>query len=118
MKHSMLAIAVVSLFSSVAVSQEYMKVSATPIVSEKNEQCYQVKPGYSRKDTASWVPYCGKIENFIYEQGYEYTLYVEKYDPSAEVIKVIKTIGRDNSDSFRKQQELKKKKAASNTEGK
>lgn len=112
MKNRILTLFLGIFLSSAAISQEYMKVSAIPVITEKNQQCLQIRPGYSRKDTARWVPYCGILENFRYEQGYEYTLYVKKYDPRAETIQVIKIIGRDNSDSYRKQQELKRKREA------
>jgi hypothetical protein len=97
-----------SAFILPAIPQEFMKVAADPVIKD-NKRCFQIKQGYSRKDKTTWEPYCGVFENFYYEQGYEYTLYVEKYNPQADTIKVLKTIGRDNSDSYRKQQELRKK---------
>ncbi len=100
-----------SLFFVLSVdAQQFMKVSADPVIAGDNQRCFQVKLGYSRKDTTKWEPYCGKFVNFYYEQGYEYTLQVDNYDPKAEVMKVIKVIGRDNSASYRKQRELRQKK--------
>jgi len=96
------------MLSSVkAEVEQFMKVSPDLIITEDNQRCFEVKPGYSRKDSAKWVPYCGRFINFFYEQGYEYTLKVDNYDPHARVIKVIKTIGRDNIESYRKQLVLK-----------
>lgn len=103
------------LFGSYMVSampQEFMKVSGEKVLSEdKTQRCYKVRKGYSRKDKTPWETYCGEFSNFYYEGGYEYTMHVEKYDITADTIRVIKTIGRDNSDSYRKQQELKKRRA-------
>ena len=92
-------------------SQEFMKVSAEKVLTEDNQRCYQIRRGYSRKDKTQWEPFCGGFRNFYYESGYEYTMHVEKYDPTLDTIVVIKTIGRDNSDSYRKQQEMKRKAA-------
>ncbi len=92
-------------------SQEFMKVSAEKVLTEDNQRCYQIRRGYSRKDKTQWEPLCGGFRNFYYESGYEYTMHVEKYDPTLDTIVVIKTIGRDNSDSYRKQQEMKRKAA-------
>ncbi|MFA6779447.1 MAG: DUF4377 domain-containing protein [Paludibacteraceae bacterium] len=96
-------------FAFSAIPQEFMKVSGELVLTDDYQRCFQIRRGYSRKDKSKWEPFCGKFKNFYYEQGYEYTMYVEKYDPQADTIRVIKTIGRDNSDSYRKQQELKKK---------
>ena len=78
-------------------ADEYMKVADKLVITEDYQRCYQIRPGYSRKDNDPWVNYCGKINNFHYEEGYEYTIYVDKYDPQAEEITVIKTLARDNS---------------------
>ena len=94
-----------------AIPSEFMKVSGELVLTDDMRRCHQIRRGYSRKDKSPWEPFCGKFKNFYYESGYEYTMHVEKYDPQADTIYVIKTIGRDNSDSYRKQQELKKKRA-------
>lgn len=94
-----------------AADGEFMKVSAEKVLTEDNQRCFQIRRGYSRKDKTQWEPFCGGFRNFYYESGYEYTMHVEKYDPSLDTIVVIKTIGRDNSDSYRKQQEMKRKAA-------
>ncbi len=107
MKKILLAIFLGS-FLYPAYSAEYMKVSPERIV-DGAQRCYKIKKGYARRDKSEWVTFCGEFDNFYYEQGYEYTIYVEKYDPSAEVIHVIKTIARDNSEAYMKQLELKKK---------
>jgi|GEM_PF-582288 len=82
-------------------AQNFMKVAPEPIITPDNKRCFLVKPGYSRKDTTEWEPYCGKLVNFFYEQGYEYTVQIDKYDIEAPYIRVINTIGRDNSESYR-----------------
>ena len=87
---------------------EYMKVSPERIV-DGTQRCYKIKKGYSRRDKSEWVPFCGEFDNFYYEQGYEYTIYVQKYDPSADTIHVVKTIARDDSEAYMKQLELRKK---------
>ena len=100
-----------AIFTLSVEAQQFMKVSPDLIITEDNQRCFLVRPGYSRSDTVKWEPYCGKFVNFFYEQGYEYTLRVDKYDPQARIIKVIKIIGRDNSESYRKQLALKERKA-------
>ena len=84
-----------------AEAQTFMKVAPEPIITPDNKRCFMVKQGYSRKDTTEWEPYCGKLVNFFYEQGYEYTVQIDKYDLQAPYIRVINTIGRDNSESYR-----------------
>ncbi len=91
-----------SLFAAQAFAQDeaqggYMKVADKLVITEDYQRCYKIRPGYSRKDNAAWVTYCGKINNFYYEEGYEYTVYVQKYDPSAPEMTVVKTLARDNS---------------------
>lgn len=102
---------VLGAFMLPSFSAEYMKVSPERIVDGAN-RCYKIKPGYSRKDKSEWVNFCGEFTNFYYVQGFEYTIYVEKYDPSLDSIRVIKTIARDNSEAYMKQLELKKKREA------
>lgn len=89
---------------------EFMQVAAERVTVD-DKRCYLIKKGYSRKDTTKWEPFCGEFSNFYYEEGYPYKLYVEKYDPHADTIHVIKTIGRDSSDPYMKQKELRRKKA-------
>ena len=60
-----------------------------------DKRCYLIRKGISRKDTAKWEVFCGGFINFYYEEGYPYKLYVEKYDPQADTINVIKTYCRD-----------------------
>jgi len=105
---------VLTLFLSIFIlsveAQQFMKVSPDLIITEDNKRCFLIRPGYSRRDSSVWVPYCGRFVNFSYEQGYEYTLQVDKYDPHTRVIKVIKIVGRDNSESYRKQLALRERK--------
>lgn len=92
---------------------EYMQVADHRVMVD-DKRCYLIKKRYSRKDTIKWDPFCGEFSNFYYEEGYPYklyVLYVEKYDPHADTIHVIKTIGRDSSDPYMKQKELRRKKA-------
>lgn len=62
-----------------------------------DKRCYLIRKGISRKDTAKWEVFCGEFSNFWYEEGYPYKVYVEKYDPQADTINVIKTYCRDGS---------------------
>lgn len=89
---------------------EYMQV-ADHRVTVDDKRCYLIKKGLSRKDTTKWEPFCGEFSNFYYEEGYPYKIYVEKYDPHADTIHVIKGIYRDSSDPYMKQKELRRKKA-------
>lgn len=93
---------------------EFMQVAAERVTVD-DKRCYLIKKGYSRKDTTKWEPFCGEFSNPYYEEGYPYKLYVEKYDPHADTIHVIKTIGRDSNildtDEFLKQLYLRRKKA-------
>ena len=83
-------------------------------VTVDDKRCYLIKK-LGRKDTTKWEPFCGEFSNFYYEEGYPYKIYVEKYDPQADTIHVIKTIGRDSSDPFKKQNELRRRKAKSDS---
>ncbi len=90
---------------------EYMQVADHRVMVD-DKRCYLIKKGLSRKDTTKWEPFCGEFSNFYYEEGYPYKTYVEKYDPHADTIHVIKGIYRDSSDPyFKKQNELRRKKA-------
>ena len=98
-----------SMFGFHAVPEQFMKIAAKQIIVD-NKRCYQIRQGFSRKDATPWEPYCGELVNFSYEQGYEYTVRVEKYTPKAPSIKVISIIGLDNSTAYRKLTKLKRKK--------
>ena len=108
----LLATLLLSTASGFAKSSEgeYMQV-ADHRVTVDDKRCYLIKKGLSRKDTTKWEPFCGEFSNFYYEEGYPYKIYVEKYDPQADTIHVIKTIGRDGSEAYWKQNELRRKKA-------
>ena len=62
-----------------------------------DKRCYLIRKGISKKDTAKWEVFCGEFSNFWYEEGYPYKVYVEKYDPQADTINVIKSFCRDGS---------------------
>ena len=72
---------------------------------------YLVKKGYSRKDTTNWEPFCGEFTNFYYIEGCQRTMFVEKYDPQADTIHVIKVVTRDSFDPVTEQIELRRKRA-------
>ena len=93
---------------------EFMQVAAERVTVD-DKRCYLIKKGLSRKDTTKWEPFCGEFSNFYYEEGYPYKIYVEKYDPQADTIHVIKTIGRDGSEAYWKQNELRRRKAKSDS---
>lgn len=52
--------------------------------------CYQVREGNNKRIV--WEPFCGQFRNFVYREGYEYTVYVRKYDPEADSMFVTKAI--------------------------
>ena len=82
-----------------SASGEYMKV-APYRVKVNDKLCYMVKKGYSRKD--KWDLYCGEISNFYHrEDGYEYALYVDKYDISSDTILNIKTLASSGGPDLR-----------------
>ncbi len=91
---------------------KYMQV-ANHRVTVDDKRCYLIKKGLGRKDTTKWELFCGEFSNFYYEEGYPYQTYVEKYDPHADTIHVIKTIGHSSDTywKFKKQKELRRKKA-------
>ena len=60
-----------------------------------DKRCYLIRKVISRKDAVKWEVFCGGFTNFYYEEGYPYKVYVEKYDPQADTINVIKTYCRD-----------------------
>ena len=89
---------------------EFMRV-ANHRVTVDDKRCYLVKNGHNRKDTTNWKPFCGEFTNFYYIEGYQRTMLVEKYDPQADTIHVIKEITRDSIDPVKKQKELRRKRA-------
>ena len=95
---------------------EFMQVAAERVTVD-DKRCYLIKKGLSRKDTTKWEPFCGEFSNFYYEEGYPYQTYVEKYDPHADTIHVIKTIGHSSEAywSFKEQNELRRRKAKSDS---
>ncbi len=95
-------------FALSAFPAEYMKVSPDRPV-EDGQRVYKIRKGYSRRDKIEWVTFKGEFDNFFYELGYEYTMYVKEYNPQADTIYVIKTIARDNSEAYMKQLEAQKK---------
>ena len=92
---------------------EFMQV-ADHRVTVDDKRCYLIKK-LGRKDTTKWELFCGEFSNFYYEEGYPYQTYVEKYDPQADTIHVIKTFGRDGSEAYWKQNELRRRKAKSDS---
>lgn len=85
-------------FSALAQNQrnEFMKVASQKIQVD-GKYCYAVSEGYSWKHKKPWVLFCGELrytggEKYYYEEGTEYTLCVDKYDPTADTIYIKKTI--------------------------
>lgn len=81
---------------------DFMKVASMKIQVD-DKLCYSVRKGYSWKDTAKWVPYCGVIKNLYHEDGFEYSLMIDKFDILADTICVVRTIA-----SYRPQRPYKK----------
>lgn len=77
--------------SSQTQNVDFMKVASMKIQVD-DKLCYSVRKGYSWKDTTKWVPYCGVIKNFYNEDGFEYSLMIDKFDIQADTICVIRTI--------------------------
>ncbi|MBQ0155839.1 MAG: hypothetical protein KBT22_04600, partial [Bacteroidales bacterium] len=105
MKHNILKIlslVAMMLCITTGFSYDFMKVAYKKIMVD-DKLCYSIKKGYSRKDTTQWVPFCGELiykdglKEFDYEEGYDYTMYVVKFDPSVDTIYVKKIIASDNS---------------------
>jgi len=91
-----------------APQAEFMRVHRCRIV-VNDSLCYQVRRGYSRKDTAAWEPFCGEFHNFYFEEGYPHTLYVKEYNPHADTIFVIKEISRSSTSEEYMRKKLKEK---------
>ncbi|MBO7608120.1 MAG: hypothetical protein J6T28_10975 [Paludibacteraceae bacterium] len=91
---------------------EFMKVAGDKILVDGSKRCYQIRKGHARRDMTEWTPYCGEFSNFYYVEGYQYTMFVEKYDPQADTIRVIKTVARDNSEEYFRLQKLREKQKA------
>ena len=68
---------------------QYMKVHPYK-VKINDSLCYQVRGGNNKR--IIWEPFCGQFRNFVYREGYEYTVYVKKYDPEADSMFVTKAI--------------------------
>jgi len=101
-------------FSVVAAQEEdqgeFIRVSHEPFYNQRNQLCYRIKYGYDFRDTINkWQPYCGKFENFIYRQGYEYTLWIEKFEPQSGVIRVVRIVSYNNYAAYKKELELIRK---------
>lgn len=77
--------------SSQTQNVDFMKVASRKIPVD-DKLCYSVRKGYSWKDTTKWVPYCGVIKNLYHEDGFEYSLMIDKFDILADTICVVRTI--------------------------
>ncbi|MBO4805414.1 MAG: DUF4377 domain-containing protein, partial [Paludibacteraceae bacterium] len=91
---SLLAILLILFSASLGFSldnqAQYMKIH--PFKVKINDSlCYQVREGNNKRIV--WKPFCGQFRNFVYREGYEYTVYVKKYDPEADSMFVTKAIG-------------------------
>jgi len=80
-----------------APKEEFMRVSSTLVINPENgKRCFQIREGYdSVKETDQWIMYCGKLNNFKFVMGTEYTLKIVKFDPNAEEMEVIKIVGQN-----------------------
>ena len=112
MRKSLLTILQILFSAKLGFAQEeprqYMKVHGEKIM-VNDSLCYQVKKGYSRRDTTPWEPFCGVLDNFYFVEGYPYTLYVKEYNPHADTIFVIKEINRSSTSEEYMQKKLKEK---------
>ncbi len=81
-----------------APQEEFMRVAPTYVINpETGRRCLQIREGYdSVKESDQWTMYCGKLNNFKFVLGTEYTLKVVKFDPSAEEMDVIKIVGQNS----------------------
>lgn len=114
MKHNMLKILTLiatMLFTCVS-AHEYIKVADHKVEVDGN-LCYSVRKGYSWRDTTKWVPYCGVIKNLYHEEGFEYSLMIDKFDIQADTICVVRTIA-----SYRPRKSYKKPASADSTQNK
>ncbi|MCR5497693.1 MAG: DUF4377 domain-containing protein [Paludibacteraceae bacterium] len=107
---------VIKTVASYEVPRVFMRVHKERIT-VNDSLCYQIRKGFSRRDTTAWEPFCGKFSNFLYEEGEEYTLQVKKYDPHADTIFVIKKITRSSVDEEKLQKILKEKRMRLKEEG-
>ena len=87
--------------------RQYMKVYPYKI-SVNDSLCYQVRKGSSRRDTTSWEPFCGVLDNFYFMEGYERTVIVKECNPHADTMFVIKTLARDAVGHFPQKKDLRK----------
>ncbi len=80
-----------------APQEEFMRVAPTYVINpETGKRCLQIREGYdSVKESDQWIMYCGKLNNFKFVLGTEYTLKVVKFDPDAEEMEVIKIVGQN-----------------------
>ncbi len=78
--------------------EEFMRVAPTYVINtETGKRCLQIREGYdSVKESDEWTMYCGKLNNFKFVLGTEYTLKVVKFDPNAEEMDVIKIVGQNS----------------------
>jgi len=94
-------VATLLLYTFVVFSQshDFMKVASRKIQVD-DKLCYSVRKGYSWRDTTKWVPYCGVIKNLYHEDGFEYSLMIDKFDIHADTICVVRTIASYRPQSF------------------
>lgn len=104
MLFALVATLLLCTFAGFSQSQngDFMKVAKKKIMVD-DKLCYSVKKGYSWKDTTKWVPYCGVIKNLYHEDGFEYSLMIDKFDILADTICVVRTIA-----SYRPRRSYKK----------
>lgn len=76
-------------------SYDYMMIH--PCRVEVNDSlCYLIKKGNGlsakAREKGKWELFCGELANFYYEEGDSPSLVVEKYNPHADTIYVLKTL--------------------------
>ena len=113
---TLLLLSIASLGFAQEKQGEFMRLHSERIM-VNDSLCYQIRKGYSRRDTTPWEPFCGKFSNFWYEEGEEYTLLVKEYDPHADTIFVIKKNTRSSVDEEKLQKILKEKRMRLQEEG-
>lgn len=82
---SLLLLSIASLGYAQEEQRQFLMIYPYKI-SVNDSLCYQVK----ESATAPWEPFCGEFDNFYFEPGYEYAVYVKEYNPHADTMFVIR----------------------------
>lgn len=69
-----------------------------------NKCCFLTKRRGEQYKNTEWEPFCGEFDKpFYYEEGKEFTLHAQSFDPKADTIHLIRCISSDSSIGYRKQ---------------